>query len=189
MLIRFSGTLVTLFESRFSPLGSVLSSNNSLIVFLSRSYLRLSRVGGTLVLSDWSIDQSLAREHRYRHVLFYGSTCWLAAKDISGQSLFNWKHFPVSMEYAGFFCPTYCFPPANHWLLPEGNGERDVSPPIIGWSHLHFTSTLSNYMLRCFAVILRQIYPVSLVRLGWAQNDTPGIQGFSLLTPSIFLAE
>ena len=61
-------------------------SNNSLIVFLSKTHA-LSLVGGTLVPSDWSTDQSLARDYRYRLVLFYGSTCWLVAKDISDQSL------------------------------------------------------------------------------------------------------
>ena len=50
------------------------SFNNSLIIFPHISHV-FSHAGDTLVSSDWFIDQSLARDYRYRHVLFYGSTC------------------------------------------------------------------------------------------------------------------
>ena len=61
------------------------SFNNSLIIFPHISHV-FSHVGDTLVSSDWFIDQSLARDYRYRHVLFYGSTCWLVDWKIFVQS-------------------------------------------------------------------------------------------------------
>ena len=50
------------------------SSNNSHIIFPFISHV-FYHAGDTQVSSDWSIDQLLARDYRYRHVLFYGSTC------------------------------------------------------------------------------------------------------------------
>ena len=46
------------------------SFNNSLIILLHISHV-FYHAGDTQVSSDWSTDQSLAREYRYRHVLFY----------------------------------------------------------------------------------------------------------------------
>ena len=60
-------------------------SNNSLIIFHHISHV-FYHAGDTLVSSDWSIGQALAREYRYRHVLFYGSTCWLVDWKIFVQS-------------------------------------------------------------------------------------------------------
>ena len=61
------------------------SSNNSHINFPFISHV-FYHAGDTQVSSDWSTDQSLAREYRYRHVLFYGSTCWLVDWKIFVQS-------------------------------------------------------------------------------------------------------
>ena len=103
---------------------------------------------------------------------------------------FNWEHFPVSMEYDGFSCPSYCLPLANHCLLQERNGERDMSPSAIGWPLLHFTSTWPNYTLRYHVVILRQMFPSSLVRLGepWVMRRVYKASAY-LHRPSFWLSD
>ena len=66
------------------------SFNNSLIIFLHFSHV-FSHAGDTLVSSDWFTDQSLAREYRYRHALFYCSTCWLVGDISPSQFIFRMK--------------------------------------------------------------------------------------------------
>ena len=79
--------------------------NNSLIIFPHISHV-YSHAGDTLVSSDWFANQSLARDYRYRHALFYDSTCWLVGDISPTYSTFEWKHFPVSMVCVDPVCPT-----------------------------------------------------------------------------------
>ena len=68
----------------------ILFHNNSLIVFLTESYVcHLLVVCNTP--SVWPLGHTLAREYRYQHVLLYGSTCWLVRKSFSTNTLLQLK--------------------------------------------------------------------------------------------------
>ena len=183
-----SSILMTLFESRFFPLGSVLSSNNSLFVFLSNSYV-LSLVGGTRVPSDWPDGQSLARDYRYRLVLFYGSTCWLVAKDISDQSLLQLRTLSSVYGIWRIFLSV---------ILPSAS--ESLSSSRTKWWARH-ESTCYWMVPPSLHVYVAQLYVaipcchfaanVSIV-IGptwWTLSDAPGILGFSLFTSTFILVK
>jgi hypothetical protein len=102
----------------------------------------------SLMSSDWFTDQSLAREYRYRHVLFYGSTCWLVGCISPPNSSFEWKHFPVSMVYVDPACPS-----CHHWhtchqnFVQNDNAHITITLPT-GWIVLLFMTMASNYITR-----------------------------------------
>ena len=126
-------------------------SNNSLIIFPYFSHV-FSHAGDTLVSSDWSVDQSLARDYRYRHVFFYGSTCWLVGFIPPFNSSFEWKHFPVSMVCVDPVCPS-----RHQWwrhlvlLCHRGYDRWPLHKSFIWWS---LWSSLHSFLLLCFLNLL-----------------------------------